>query len=312
MKVVQLGLSSPHKGSDKWHKWLQDPKYHVWLTPDQDEEAHKEQAGEEDGVRGSDAMEQAVSGGTGTLPTPRVSMSSTGIVELGNCLSEHEAQLAFRQTKALIQTFARSYRSIHDGDASKIMVWDHRHETAADSRLFPPGLVYIYPTFKEASLQIAGCTARLLISNIMARCASSMSLLESPDYLAARAIARSDANQIVQSIAYFCGLTEQRADAPLSPPTSPTGDPASGPEGPGPHKLAAGMGDSDLAQRYTAYMMIWPMSSVAAGAFLDETQWNYILGMFDYISDHFGVRIAGGMKRWCVEHRKASGLKFFP
>lgn len=308
-----MGLSSPHKGSEKWHKWLQDPKYHVWLTPDKGEEGNKEQLGEEDGVRGSDAMEQAVTGGTGTLPTPRVSMSSTGIVELGNRLSEHEAQLAFRQTKALIQTFARSYRSIHDGDASKIMAWDHRCETAVDSRLLPPGPVYIYPTFKEASLQIAGCTARLLISNIMARCAISMSLLDSPDYLAARAIARSDANQVIQSIAYFCGLTEQRTDGPLSPPTSPMGgDAAGGPsEAPEPHKLAAGMGDSDMAQRYTAYMMIWPMSSVAAGTFLDEAQWHYVLGMFDYISDHFGVRIASGMKKWCVEHRKASGLKFF-
>lgn len=306
-----MGLSSPHKGSEKWHKWLQDPKYHVWLTPDQDEEAQKGRLDGEDGVRGSDAMEQAVMGGTGTLPTPRVSMGSTGIIELGNRLSEHEAQLAFGQTKALIQTFARSYRSIHDGDASKITAWDHRSETEADSRLFPPGPVYIYPTFKEASLQIAGCTARLLISNVMARCAVSMSLLESPDYLAARAIARSDANQIIQSIAYFCGLTEQRAAGPLSPPTSPIRDPAGGLKGPEPQRLAAGMGDSDLAQRYTAYMMIWPMSSVAAGAFLDETQWNYVLDMFDHISDHFGVRIASGMKRWCIEHREASGLEFF-
>ncbi|KAM0818267.1 putative Zn(2)-C6 fungal-type domain-containing protein [Seiridium cardinale] len=342
VKLHMMGFSSPHTGTEVWLRWLSDPRYVTYITPDA--EAADPNADEivdlsrtteglslEDvaSLKGSDALDQVTTGRAGTLPVPQTSPAPpVGYVGPQTDDETMHITQALNETKGMIQAYSMNQPPVpsldepneepneepidfeQQGQASR----KGKHITEVDRT---------YQKLAQISLYVAACTARLVTYNVMARLAASLSSRATEDYAEAVAMGRKEIREILRMAPHFFqlmrenGLTGAGDRASLasrgyeSSSSSENSDSSSG-SGDGKSVSARTQKQlPNLAKSYIGLMILWPIATAASTDLVDADQFKYIMGMLEYIIEVCGIRMGDGVRQFCVEKRELSGAPFF-
>ncbi|KAK6082464.1 hypothetical protein SCUP234_04303 [Seiridium cupressi] len=338
VKLHMMGFSSPHTGTEVWLRWLSDPRYVTYITPDA--EAADPNADEivdlsrtTDGLsledvaslKGSDAVDQVTTGRAGTLPVPQTSPAPP-VGYAGPQTDDETMHItqALNETKGMIQAYSMNQPPVpsldepneepidfeQQGQASR----KGRHITEVDRT---------YQRLAQISLYVAACTARLVTYNVMARLAAALSSRGTEDYAEAVAMGRKEIREILRMAPHFFqlmrenGLTgtgDRASMASRGYESSSSSENSDSSSGSGDGKSVSTRTQKqlpNLARSYIGLMILWPIATAASTDLVDADQFKYIMGMLEYIIEVCGIRMGEGVRQFCVEKRELSGAPFF-
>lgn len=328
-----MGLASPHVGTEDWLQWLNEPRYLCYLTPDPEKDTNDDDtpsvthsAKDKDfksasNVAGDEAMTSVITGESGTWFVPHLTTTPIGLRSLGVSGPMPDLAQIVEHTRGLVQAYARydipkpsdGFEVTEDGFGDNL--------DQSEGSLYPVGTVHTYKDLETASFQVAGCVGRLVTCNVMARCAAYLSMRGTKDYDDAVAMGRRDLNHLIGSIPYFCGILGKRAlnnvDSAASVPSSSDSAYSSNSSDDEDYSSCASPTVSSQQQpwkmtsSYIAFMMLWPMTAAATSEFIEARQFDYVLRMQRYIADQCGIKIAEGLRKFCIDQRQLAGGSFW-
>ncbi|KAI1845860.1 hypothetical protein JX265_011245 [Neoarthrinium moseri] len=337
VKLALMGFSSPHSGTESWLQWLSNPTYTTYITPDA---AAAEPAEVEDAttielkgpgdfqsltetmsLKGTDAIDQARTGRDGTLPVPQ--LPNAPINPSGPRTDEEMTGLnqVLDDTKEFIQAYEKYQRPIPSSaaqDQASIPLIDSQ---AAFANVQVSRMERSYEMLAETSLHICGCVARLVTYNVMARCAASIPHQATQEYAEAVSMGRKEIAEILRLVPYFYGLMEETdwmnsasSRQPVFPDDEPSSSDSS--ETAGERDVGTWMSKRRarlplLAKSYIGFMILWPISTAATTDLVDAQQFETISTMQKYITEACGIRMAEGVRQFCLEKRKFSDAPFW-
>ncbi|KAF7526217.1 hypothetical protein G7054_g10848 [Neopestalotiopsis clavispora] len=334
VKLKMLGVQTPHTGTEIWLRWLSDPKYMTYITPDGNQsnpdsdeivDLSKDTEGlsleDVASVKGSDAVGQLESGPAGTLPVPQATPNGpAGYTGPQGEEEKYAISLALSEAKGVIVAYSMNSPPVpnlddHEGPAS-----DVAQNGQALSRSKPVNEVdRTYRNLAQISLYVAACTARLVTYNVMARLAASLSPAAADDYAEAVTMGQKEIFEILRMTPHFFRLIEEASvsndDQAVVPPrgsspsSSDNSDSSSGSDGYGMTKKARKRLPT-LARSYIGLMILWPLATCAATDLVAPEQFQYIMGLLQYIIDVCGIRMGTGVMQFCLEKHELSGAPF--
>ncbi|KAI1839319.1 hypothetical protein JX266_014470, partial [Neoarthrinium moseri] len=178
-----------------------------------------------------------------------------------------------------------------------------------------------YEMLAETSLHICGCVARLVAYNVMARCAASIPHQATREYAEAVSMGRKEIADILRLVPYFYGLMEETdwvnstssrqpvfsEDKPSLSDSSDTSSQRDASTWMSKRRAPLPL----LTKTYVAFMILWPISTAATTDLIDGQQFETISTMQKFITEVCGVKMAEGMRQFCLEKRKLSNTPFW-
>ncbi|KAH8651020.1 hypothetical protein BX600DRAFT_441467 [Xylariales sp. PMI_506] len=340
LKLSMMGKSTPHKGTESWLEWLNDPVYLTYITPDADTfdteddwstvpTADTEGATWQEmaNLKASDAVDSVKSGRIGTLAVPQLANipgADTAGAEPSDIVRvlQHSKSIANAHERYQQPGQATSLAGPREGSSSL---------SGNEGPHYPNDDIFnkldnSYESLATASLHICGCVARLVNFNVMARCAAAVGLGATDDYNDAVQKGRKEIHDIIRLLPYFYGLMEQSTAAEKigSPSSTSSGYTSSSSEGS--TESSDSWGDLDADDRikvkprkpfanttksYIGFMILWPIATTTSTDLIDAEQAEYIDKMQKYIAESCGIKIAEGVRKFVSEQRRLSGAPFF-
>ncbi|ETS73626.1 hypothetical protein PFICI_14572 [Pestalotiopsis fici W106-1] len=336
IKLKMLGVQTPHTGTEIWLRWLSDPRYMTYITPDGepsnpdsddivDLSKNTEGLSLEDvaSLKGSDAVGQVESGPAGTLPVPQTTPNAP--VGYTGPQSEDETYhitQALNEAKGMIIAYSMNSPPVPNLDEQEGPASSVGENGQALSKSKPVNEIdRTYRNLAQISLYVAACTARLVTYNVMARLAASLSHAAADEYAEAVTMGRKEISEILRMTPHFFRLIEETSvsgdDQAVIPPrgsespsSSDNSDSSSGSgDGYGMTKKARKRLPT-LARSYIGLMILWPIATAAATDLIEPEQFQYIMGMMKYIIDVCGIRMGTGIRQFCLEKRELAGAPF--
>ncbi|KAI4595606.1 hypothetical protein KJ359_006595 [Pestalotiopsis sp. 9143b] len=332
IKLKMLGVQTPHTGTEVWLRWLSDPRYMTYITPDGepsnpdsdqivDLSRNTEGLSLEDvaSLKGSDAVGQVESGPAGTLPVPQTTPTAPeGYVGPQSDEETYHITQALNEAKGMIVAYSMNSPPVPDLDEQDAPMSNTDQKNQSMSKSKPVNEVdKTYRNLAQISLYVAACTARLVTYNVMARLAASLSHAAADDYAEALTMGRKEIIEVLRMTPHFFRLIEDTTVAgndqaiilsrgSESPSSSDNSDSSSGGDGYGMTKKARKRLPT-LARSYIGLMILWPLATAAATDLVDDDQFRYIMGLLQYIIDVCGIRMGEGIRQFCIEKRELSG-----
>lgn len=325
-----MGFSSPHTGTEVWTRWLSNPKYATYVTPDAElaypESDEVDLACDTEGLRfeemaslkGPEAVDQVQTGRAGTLPVPQVSPSPfVGYAGPQNESDTVSITQALVDTKVMIQAYSANQPPIPDlDDLEELSIYNDQEGQIANRVTYLMDVDSTYHKLEQISLYVAASTARLVTYNVMARLAAALSHKATVDYNEAVSMGRKEIREILRMAPHFfrlmeeSGLTNEGATGYESSSSSDTSDSS---VGNGDRKSIAKTQKRlpNIAKSYIGLMILWPIATAASTDLVDAEQFRYIMGMLKYIIEVCGIRMGEGVRQFCVDKRELSGAPFF-
>ncbi|KAI1839414.1 hypothetical protein JX266_014375, partial [Neoarthrinium moseri] len=178
-----------------------------------------------------------------------------------------------------------------------------------------------YEMLAETSLHICGCVARLVAYNVMTRCAASIPHQATREYAEAVSMGRKEIADILRLVPYFYGLmegTDWTSSTSSRQPVFPEDELLSSDNSDTSSQRDVGTWMSKrrarlplLAKSYIGFMILWPISTAATTELVDAQQFETISTMQKYIAEACGIRMAEGVRQFCLEKWKSSDLPFW-